>query len=146
MREIEGDLWDWQGRAVIAITTNGMTDRKGRAILGRGCAAQAKEKYADLPGILGNMLSRFGNHVHFLGRGMVSFPVEHTPFENPDLRLIEQSARELVAMADREGWELVVLPRPGCGGGGMSWREVGPLLARHLDDRFLLISLEKCGQ
>lgn len=44
---------------------------------------------------------------------LASFPVEHHPLENPDLKLIERSARELAALADEERWPWVVLPRPG---------------------------------
>jgi hypothetical protein len=43
MEEIVGDLWDYQGRAVLALTTNGSLSRDHRAILGRGCARQAGE-------------------------------------------------------------------------------------------------------
>lgn len=139
MREINGDIWELRGSAIIAITTNGLVTRSGRAVLGRGCAGQAKERHPDLPERLGRLLAN-GNHVYSLGDGLVTFPVEHSPYENPDLRLIERSAAELAALADQEGWTRVILPRPGCGGGGLAWGDVRPLLERHLDDRFLVIT------
>lgn len=142
MIETKGDLWMYLGKAAIAITTNGQVSRRGEAIFGRGCAREARERFPDLPRRLGELISQHGNHVHLLEDGLVSFPVEHSPFENPDIRLIERSARELVEMADREGWGKVVVPRPGCGGGGLSWREVRPLLERIFDDRFLVIAKE----
>jgi hypothetical protein len=46
---------------------------------------------------------------------------------------------ELLALAERSGWPRVVLPRPGCGGGGLAWKDVKPLLAPVLDDRFIVI-------
>jgi len=140
MTEITGDLWDCLGTAVVAVTTCGQTDRRGRAILLRGCGRQARERFPDLPERLGLLLQGGGNHVHDLGGGLVSFPVEEGPYDVPDLRLIERSCRELVALADAQGWTDIVVPRPGCGGGGLRWEEVRPVLARHFDGRFRVIS------
>ncbi|WP_298438338.1 ADP-ribose-binding protein [Geobacter sp.] len=140
MKETTGNIWDYLGKAVICITTNGHLTRKGEAVLGRGCARQARERFPALPARLGALLSEGGNHVHVIGDGLVSFPVEESPWANPDPRLIRRSAEELRACADREGWPLVIVPRPGCGGGGLSWEEVRPLLADLFDDRFTVIS------
>lgn len=139
MRETEGNIWDHVGRAIIAVTTGGLVGINGKAVMPRGCARQAAERFPELPQLLGEMIAGRGNHVHLLSYGIVSFPVEETPFEIADPKLILRSARELVALADREGWREVVVPRPGCGGGGLSWSEVRPLLADILDDRFLII-------
>jgi len=144
MREISGNIWDHLDTATIAITTNGLITKTGRAVFGRGCAGQAKERFPDLPERLGRLLQG-GNHVYSLGDRLVSFPVEHSPYENPDLRLIERSAAELTSLADAEGWEQVILPRPGCGGGRLAWKDVKPLLERHLDDRFLVITCDAPG-
>lgn len=140
MRETVGDIWDYLGNAIICITTNGHLTRKGEAVLGRGCARQAQERFPDLPSRLGALLSEGGNHVHVIGDGLVSFPVEESPWANPDLYLIRRSAQELRACADREGWTRIIVPRPGCGGGGLAWQDVRPLLADLFDDRFTVIS------
>ncbi len=140
MVEICGDIWDYAHHAVIAITTNGLVTKGGSAVLGRGCASQAGKRFPGLAKRLGNRLSDEGNHVLYLGDGLVTFPVEDSPWSAPDLRLISRSARELREMADREGWTMVVVPRPGCGGGGLDWREVRPVVASHFDDRFYLIT------
>lgn len=136
MVEVSGDIWAEQGRAIIAITTSGSVSRQGRAVLRRGVAGEAARRFPELPELLGSLLGRKGNHVHLLEHGIVSFPVEESAWENPDLRLIARSARELREMADREGWDRVLVPRPGCGGGGLDWLEVRPLLARYFDGRF----------
>lgn len=140
MQEISGNIWDYRGNAVIAITTNGQVTRSGRAVMGRGVAAQACRVMQELPELLGRRIAESGNHVHYLGDNIVSFPVEHSPYEVPDLNLIERSARELAEMADEKGWQEIIVPRPGCGGGGLSWKEVRPLLERHFDERFRVIS------
>ncbi len=140
VREVEGELWDYLGRAVVAITTNGAVDRRGAAIMPRGCARQARERFPELPATLGALLQAQGNHVFELGGGLVSFPVEHHWLDRPDLGLIDRSAAELVALADRRGWREVVVPRPGCGGGGLEWREVKPILEKHFDGRFVVMT------
>ncbi|KAF0218363.1 MAG: hypothetical protein FD174_2980 [Geobacteraceae bacterium] len=145
MIEITGDIWDFLGRAVIAITTNGRVAKSGGAVFGRGCARQAQERFPDLPLRLGRLLEAHGNHVFYLGCGLVSFPVEESPWALPDLRLIRRSARELKELSDREGWEMIVVPRPGCGGGGLDWQEVRPLLAEFFDRRFYVITEGEMG-
>jgi len=145
MQEIIGDLWSYQGRGVLVLTTNGSLTRAGRAVLGRGCARQAGERYPDLALRLGTLLRDHGNHVHELGDELVSFPVEETAWSHPDPRLIRRSAEELRALVDRAGFQLVIVPRPGCGFGGLSWPEVRPLLADLFDERFLVISAPEAG-
>jgi len=140
VQEASDDIWNYQGRAVIAITTSGSYARTGKAVMGRGVARQAALRFPELPLQLGEFLQKEGNHVHRLAGDIVSFPVEESAWACPELRLIARSAEELREMADREGWPLVVVPRPGCGGGGLDWREVRPLLERHFDDRFLVVS------
>ena len=140
MVEVSGNIWDYLGRAVIALTTNGSLTRDGRAVVGRGVARQACSYCPDLPQRLGSLLRRGGNHVHPLGGGLVTFPVEETAWSHPDPMLIARSARELRGLADRERWETIVVPRPGCGGGGLDWKDVTPLLQPHFDNRFLVIS------
>jgi hypothetical protein len=140
MIETCGDIWEHLGKAMIAVTTSGSVTRKGKAVMVRGVAGQAARRFPVLPEVLGLLLQTSGNHVHHLGDGVVSFPVEASAWEWPDLRLISRSARELRELADREGWDKVLVPRPGCGGGGMDWREVRPLLEEHFDARFVVIS------
>jgi hypothetical protein len=134
-----GDIWEHVGQGVIAVTTSGSVTRKGKAVMTRGVAGQAARRFPDLPEALGLLLQSSGNHVHLLGNGIVSFPVEASAWEWPDLRLISRSAQELRQLADREGWKKVLVPRPGCGGGGLDWREVRPLLEEHFDARFVVM-------
>lgn len=141
MLERVGDLWrEHHQGAVVAITTNGTLTRSGAAIMLRGCAREAKERFPDLPRTLGDLVRQHGNHVFDLGRRLVSFPVEEDPYQRADLVLIERSCRELVELADYKGWAKVVVPRPGCGGGGLSWTDVQPVLRKYFDRRFEVIS------
>jgi hypothetical protein len=140
MIETTGNIWDYLGSALVVITTNGSLTRDGRAVLGRGVARQALDFFPDLPTRLGALLVAGGNHVHDLGGDLVSFPVEETAWSLPELGLIARSCRELRTLADERGWQRLVVPRPGCGGGGLAWSDVAPLLAAYFDDRFMLIS------
>lgn len=140
MREVAENIWDYLGQGIIAITTNGSLTRDNKAIPGRGVAGQAAERFPGLFSELGQRLRSSGNHVHLLSHGLVSFPVEETPWSQPDLRLIRRSAEELRSLADRHGWSVVLVPRPGCGGGGLRWDEVRPLLETCFDDRFIVVA------
>jgi hypothetical protein len=140
MLEIVGDIWDYSGTGIIVITTNGSLTRDGRAIFGRGVARQAAQRFPGLAETAGRLLAEQGNHVLDLGNGIVTFPVEETPWSLPDLRIIARSAQELRLLADCSGWQNIVVPSPGCGGGGLAWNDVKPLLAPWFDERFTVIS------
>jgi len=143
MHEIVGDLWQEHSQgAVVAITTNGTLNRSGEALLLRGCAREASGRYYDLSQTLGALIQQHGHHVFDLGRRLVSFPVEENPYQIADLTLIERSCQELVALADYKGWQRVVVPRPGCGGGGLPWGDVRPILQKYFDERFVVITRE----
>ncbi len=137
---IEGDLWDFhQQGEVIAITTSGQLRKDGSCAMPRGCARQAADRFPQLPHVLGEQLKLHGLHVFDLGHRIVSFPVERTTFENPAPEIIHQSCRELVELTNYKKWPRVIVPRPGCGGGGMLWSEVEKILEAHFDSRFLII-------
>jgi hypothetical protein len=141
MLETVGDIWGHADRGeIIVITINGSLTRDGRAIFGRGVARQAALRFPGIADKLGRLLVEQGSHVFDLGDRIVSFPVEETAWSQPDLRIIARSAEELRRLADRSGWQRVVVPRPGCGGGGLAWKDVKPLLAPWFDDRFTVIS------
>jgi hypothetical protein len=110
--------------------------------MGRGVARQAALRFPGIVEKLGSLMAEQGNHVFDLGSGIVSFPVEDTAWSQPDVRLIARSAEELRILADCSGWRRVFVPRPGCGGGGLVWKDVKPALETWLDGRFTVISQE----
>jgi len=142
-QELRGDLWKAHvSGAVVVITTCGAVSKKGQGLLLRGCARQARERFPELSSTLGALIRQHGSQVFEIGERLVSFPVEADPFQVADLNLIEQSCRQLVLLANEEQWQKIVVPRPGCGGGGLAWTEVRPILARHFDERFIVIHQE----
>ena len=141
---ITGDLWEYhRAGAVVAITTGGLIKRDGCCTMPSGCAREAADRYPRLPFTLGEQIRRFGLHVFDLGNRIVAFPVEHSPYENPEPAIIARSCRELVELAAYKGWSRIVVPRPGCGKGGLAWDEIKPILAAHFDSRFLVIAREE---
>jgi len=146
MREITGDLWRVEGIDARCITTNGTLTKTGRGVMGRGIARQATQRYPNIEKQLAGHLRLKGNHVGVLlepsaevSMPLVVFPVKHEWHEHADLNLIKQSAEELVALTDERQWQLVALPRPGCGNGHLSWALVEKIIRPRLDDRFVVV-------
>ena len=144
MKEIYGDLWDADCDLRV-VTTNGDVNRRKAAVMGRGCALEAKSKVPGIEYHFARRLNEHGNRVMLLaklpdGSRLASFPVKHHWKDEADLALIRRSAGQLVALADTFGFERVVIPRPGCGNGRLSWTAVKDALADALDERFSVIT------
>lgn len=147
MKLANGDLWSLPADA-ICITTNGSVRRDGRAVMGRGCALQAAKKFPELPMQLGMALQN-GNCVKWLGvhymtesdpyKHLIAFPVKHAWYEKADLALIEKSAEELMMLATGMAFKSILLPRPGCGNGGLQWKDVKAVIEPILDDRITVV-------
>jgi hypothetical protein len=138
--EVNGDLWtypaDWR-----VITTNGTIKRDGRCVMGRGNARQARDKFPYLDVRLGQAIVKGGNVPHvFREYGLISLPVKHEWHEKADPNLIQQSLRILIALPALAGKDVrVILTRPGCQNGQLSWDDVRPLCEAILDDRFTIV-------
>jgi len=144
MKEIIGDLWDYHKKGHwIVITTNGNLNTKGEAVMGKGIALQAKQRYPELPRELGKQIKEIGNCLHHdSSRGLLLFPTKHDWWEKSDLELIEKSTKELVDLFDNyiSGYAVpIYLVRPGCSNGGLDWKDVKPILEKYLDDRFVVV-------
>lgn len=129
MIEATGNLWTYPA-VVRVITTNGSVRNNLHAVMGRGCAAEAKYRYPGLPLRLGLQIRREGNRVfYFPGLQIISFPVKHQWMEMADLELIRASTLQLLELIQTFGSKYqIVMPRPGCGNGGLQWEQVRPLL------------------
>jgi hypothetical protein len=162
MQEGRGDLFECIGKVdFIGITTNGTVKSNGSAVMGRGCALQAKTRWRGLDEYLGSLLRQHGNMPCYLGvvdrfkvwrkgdvrrapdeTGLISFPVKHRWDQRADIELIKKSADLVKLLVSLWPQCQVVVPRPGCGNGGLNWADVKPQLEPLLDNRFTIISNE----
>lgn len=135
---------------VICVTTNAEVKVNGRAVMGRGCAKFVADNFKDIDKKLADFLLKYGNRVFNLGvneyKGkkirIVSFPTKNMWRDNSSLELISASAKQLVELANKMGFEKVYVPIPGCSNGKLRWSRVKLELAC-LDDRFIVYSLEQ---
>jgi len=145
MKEATGNLWtvpaSWR-----CVTTNGIVKDNGELVMGAGVALEAKKQYPDLPKKLGQWVEKYGNRP-FLCRdeGIITFPTKQHYKHNSNVMLIRSSAEKIVAIADKYKLHSIVLPRPGCGNGGLTWDFVKPYLEDLLDERFTIITEGVCG-
>jgi hypothetical protein len=156
MLEERCDVWDRYKRGeIICVTTNGYVKRNGEAVMGRGIARGAKNKFPGLAKRIGSSIRQHGPSVTFFDHQarVVIFPVKleegvsdgenvvaHYKETFPagyrvpgwamvaDLGLIARSLISLDSLRLGMGWEKVYLPRPGCGAGELDWEtQVKPL-------------------
>lgn len=149
-----GNLWELadEGCNALVITTNGFVRKDGQAVMGRGIAKEAADRFPELPKELGTLLRNHGNQCYplwgYTAYTIVTFPVK--PVWGPngvpgwranaELPIIKQSAEELVALADKYEWTDILLPRPGAGYGHLKWEDVEPMLSNILDNRFTVVT------
>ena len=136
MKEVTGNIWDYYDKGNwIVITTNGTVKANGEAVMGRGVALQAKERFPGLALTLGKIIADSGNNVHWTALPkLIYFPVKYQWWGRADLNLIERSCKELVDLVDHIGvMPICYMVRPGCGNGGLDWKDVKPILEKYLD-------------
>ena len=140
MRELHQDLWSVQADLWV-VTTNGQVRSDGLAVMGRGSALQAAQRFPELPRLLARRLNQHGNHVYLFPEFRLATLPTKDDWRNPsDPALIVRSLQRLIRLVDREQFHTVAMPRPGCGNGGLTWAEVRPIVEPLLDDRFVIVS------
>ena len=149
MREVKGNLWDWHAKGYpVVITTNGDVNRYSHAVMGRGVAFEAHQRFPGISAYLAERLKLEGNHVLWFPQySIFTFPVKHHWYELADMQLIERSLQELVKIADDGSYargdtvistDKICMVTPGVGNGKLDRRKVRPLLEKYLDDRFIV--------
>ena len=163
MLEGKGDIWAVADARIddisaVVLTTNGYVKANGACVMGRGVALEARERFPGIDKEIGAFIQASGNHVCVVrGRAsyfIITMPVKPAVGPNgepgwkamADINLIIESAIELRAAADEHDLrKTILIPRPGCGNGGLDWRDVRPVIAPILDDRFVAMHRDGLG-
>ena len=148
MKEIVGNLWD-QKATVLCITTNGVTRNDGALVMGRGVAKECTLRNRGIEFVFGDLVRARGNIVQLTGkydelRQLLLFPTKHHWQRPASMDLIMKSTMALAEIASfKENKDVIfILPRPGCGNGGLDWRVVKPFIENWLPDNVHIISKE----
>lgn len=141
MIEINGNFWEYPAQ-YYCVTTNGIVKNNGELVMGAGIALEAKNRFPQLPQRLGKLVSIFGNKAFFLqDLRIISFPTKHHFKDNSDIKLIENSAKEIAAFVKIHQVESIVMTRPGCGHGKLNWKDVKNVIEPIFStDQFIVIS------
>jgi len=132
MRQIRGSFWEAQEDYKI-IPVNGSIMRNGELVMIKGLSLAARNKYPELPNLIGTYVNKFGNMPMMLhDYKLMTFPIKNNWMDKPDLDIIKTSAVKAYNMLPRETTAAMIRP------GGIDWKLVKPVIEKILDDRFVI--------
>jgi hypothetical protein len=140
VKEAVGDLWHYPAEYRV-VTTNGVV-LAGKLVMGAGVARQARDRFPELPKLLGTWVQLYGNRV-FICRDekLITLPTKEDWRNDSTFGRIERSLQQMVEVVNKFGIKSVVMPRVGCGLGGLSWDDyVRHMCEMALDDRFTVVT------
>ncbi len=139
------NLWNFSPEIYYrVITTNGNIKNNGEAVMGKGIALQAKERYPGLPSKLGERLKLYGNHVNvFAEYKIITFPTKNNWREKSTYELIKSSCNNLIVICNILGIKKIVMPMVGCSNGGLKWNKVREILYEKFEKIDLDVTIAK---
>lgn len=155
MLEEIGGFWERASKKdidALVCTTNNVIKSNGALVMGRGIAAQFKESFPYLDLNWGTIVDglKEGGHedYHILIDGprkwhhntiyLVGLQTKREWMDPSPIDLIIESCQKLYRLTDIMNWSRVLMTQPGCGNGGLLWKDVKKKL-KFLDDRFIVI-------
>lgn len=164
MHDITGEYWDVliKNRFDVAVcTTNQVLTNEGCLVMGGGIAKEFKLRFenynVDLPRCWGKQLEtvlesnfksallithNYDDYDLECVNYIVGMPTKYHWKDKSDINLIKTSCEQLALASIMLDWNRILIPRPGCGLGGLKWDDVKPVLQELLDDRFYVIGKE----
>lgn len=133
----QGNMWDaFDSTEHFLITANSFIKRNGNAVLGRGIAKQASDKYTSLPQLAGmriqdvcGHLGKYGCVSNVLGK-IGLFQVKLAWHEDARLDLIKYAVDMLTGgLEANPKIKSVCLNFPGIGNGGLQYTDVLPIIS-----------------
>jgi hypothetical protein len=132
-----GDIWALydNGDPYIVIPTNTtVKSSSGRAVMGRGIAKQAAERFPRLPELYGRAL-KSGKTINgfyvFPKMRIITIAVKYQWRDDADIGLIESQLKLLKESSKNMKYGAVLCPMLGCGFGRLSYEQILPLLLQY---------------
>ena len=143
--EINKNLWDFDVEQYYrVITTNGNIKLNGDAVMGRGIALQAAERYPQLPSKLAERLKLYGNKVNvFPEHKIITFPTKNNWRDNSTYELIESSCNNLVVICNYINIKKIVMPMVGCSNGGLKWTNVRKIIYKKFENSDIDVTIAR---
>ena len=139
------NLWDFDVEQYYRIiTTNGNIKKNGEAVMGKGIALQAKERYPELPTLLAYHIKTCGNTIGISKEHkIITFPTKNNYWEKSSYELIKESCHDLFILCIQWNIEKIVMPMVGCSNGGLKWDEVKKIIYEKLDSDLFDVTIAR---
>ena len=143
MIEVTGDLFDLFNGDVydaIVIPVNSTINARGDLVMGAGVAKAAKERWPWLPTAAAARIDYpvYVFRIPDADKFIVHFQTKTNWKSDSTIQRVRTSTAALNRWANvrRDDVSRIIMPRVGCGLGGLPWVEVGKILGSFLDNRF----------
>jgi hypothetical protein len=127
--------------SMFVIPVNGSINKHDDAVMGRGLARDAADRYPFLRTEFGTLLRRRQHIVReMVEKQFILFPVKYQWHEQADVELIAGSCRQLSLLAKFWKYKMIYMPHVGCGNGGLDWeKDVRLVVEKNLSVPYVVI-------
>lgn len=137
----------------LVCTTNNVIKYNGALVMGAGIARQFSEEFKGIDSLWGQIVEGLqeGGHedyhlivdgprkrFHSLPIYLVGLQTKRDWADPSPIELVTESCKKLKDLADILNWSKILMTPPGCGNGGLNWKDVQKSI-KFLDDRFLVV-------
>lgn len=140
----EADIWELYDSddSFIVIPTNMSIKSNGEAVMGRGIAFQAVNRFDGIKKIYGSALMNnktINGFYIFPKYRLITIAVKRHWKDNADLQLIESQLELLKKSSNKMNYGTVFVPMLGTGYGGLLYEQVLPLLLKYSFDGMVIV-------